>query len=425
MRKKIVSILLAVVSLLSVFSVSAAAATIERGIDVSQWQGVIDWEKVKPQIDFAIIRCAQGSDLQDTQWEANASACTELGIPFGVYLRSYALSDEDALKEAEFALKLLEKYNPSLPVYLDLEAEDGSDFERQSAADKLRHTKIFCEAIEAAGYRAGVYSNYYWWTTKLSDPGYDQWDRWLARWNCDSPGYSKPYSTWQYSSTGRIDGINGNVDLNYRCVDPSNEDEQINWPDLLHNCPGAAFTDMPKYGNWAHAGIDYCVSNNLIYGTSDTTFSPDAALTRGQFVAILWRHLDCPAPQGENPFTDLTMNYYRDAIAWAAENKIVYGIDATHFNPDSAITRQELTTMFYRYVGEYLKRDVSGNASITDFPDHSKVSNYAREAMTWGVSVRLISGNMIDGTVYLDPLGSATRAQAATMFMNLFETVLK
>lgn len=425
MRKKAISIILAVISLLSVFSVSASAATIQRGIDVSQWQGVIDWETVSTQIDFAIIRCAQGSDLQDTRWEANASACTRLGIPFGVYVRSYAMSDEDARKEAEFALTLLEKYQPSLPVYLDLEASDGDPFEQKSPADKLRHTKIFCEAIEAAGYRAGVYSNYYWWTTKLTDPAYDQWDRWIARWNCDSPGYSKPYSTWQYSSKGRIDGINGDVDLNYRCADPSSEEEKTNWPDLLHVCPGAAFTDMPKYGNWAHKGIDYCVTNNLMYGTDETTFSPNAALTRGQFVSILWRQLGCPAPKGANPFTDLTMKYYIDAITWAAENRIVYGTSDTTFDPNRAITRQELTTMLYRYVGEYLKRDVSGSADLSTFPDSNQVSNYAQSAMAWAKGVGLISGNKIGNTIYLDPLGSSTRAQAATIFMNLCETVLK
>ena len=419
MRKRAVSIILATLLLFSILPICASAATIQHGIDVSQWQGVIDWETVSTQIDFAILRCAQGSDLQDTQWEANASACTRLGIPFGVYVRSYAMSDEEARKEAEFALTLLEKYQPSLPVYLDLEASDGDPFEQKSPADKLRHTQIFCEAIEAAGYRAGVYSNYYWWTTKLTDPAYDQWDRWIARWNCDSPGYSKPYSTWQYASTGRIDGISGNVDLNYRCVDPSSEDEKTNWPDLLHICPGAAFTDMPQYHNWAHKGIDYCVENGLIYGTETTLFAPDEALTRGQFVAILWRQLGCPAPKGENPFTDLTQDYYKDAITWAAENKVVYGRSATTFDPDCAITRQELTTMFYRYVGGYLKQDVSGAADIRTFPDYSSVEDYAQAAMAWAKGVGLITGNEINGTIYLDPKGAATRAQAATMFMNL------
>ena len=189
--------------------------------------------------------------------------------------------------------------------------------------------------------------------------------------------------------------------------------------------PIELFDDTPSEGNWAYPGIDYCLNTGLIVGTSETTFSPEEALTRGQFVTILWRQLGCPAPQGANPFTDLTMDYYKDAITWAAENKVVYGRSATTFDPDCAITRQELTTMFYRYVGGYLKQDVSGAADIRTFPDYSSVADYAQAAMAWAKGVGLITGNEIGGTIYLDPLGAATRAQAATMFMNLCEKVLK
>ena len=187
--------------------------------------------------------------------------------------------------------------------------------------------------------------------------------------------------------------------------------------------PTTVFTDVAH--DWAYPGIEYCYNHGLMAGMTNTTFEPNSALTRGQFVAILWRQLGCPAPQGANPFTDLTMDYYKDAITWAAENKVVYGTDETTFEPDRAITRQELTTMFYRYVGEYLKQDVSGAADISTFPDYGSVASYAQAAMAWAKGVGLITGNEINGTIYLDPLGAATRAQAATMFMNLCEKVLK
>ena len=187
--------------------------------------------------------------------------------------------------------------------------------------------------------------------------------------------------------------------------------------------PTTVFTDVSH--DWAYPGIEYCYNHGLMAGMTNTTFEPNSALTRGQFVAILWRQLGCPAPQGANPFTDLTMDYYRDAITWAAENKVVYGTSETTFEPDCAITRQDLTTMFYRYVGEYLKQDVSGAADIRTFPDYSSVADYAQAAMAWAKGVGLITGNEIGSTIYLDPLGAATRAQAATMFMNLCEKVLK
>lgn len=114
--------------------------------------------------------------------------------------------------EAQHVLRLLQGHTPQLPVYLDL--EDSVISSNCSAADILRHTTIFCNTIQAAGYRAGVYANRNWWTTLLTDAAYDQWERWIAVW-ADQTNYNKPYQMWQYSSKGQISGISGNVDLDY------------------------------------------------------------------------------------------------------------------------------------------------------------------------------------------------------------------
>lgn len=189
-----------------------------KGIDVSHNQGTIDWETVKDNVDFVIIRCGYGINetrYDDTQWKRNADACTRLGIPFGVYLYSYAETDDEARSEAAHALRLLSGYKPSLPVYLDLEDEKYIA-PNCTNAQILSHATIFCEAMEAAGYRAGVYANRYWWTTKLTSSDYDRWDRWVAVYGpTDSPGYNKSYSCWQYSKTGSVGGISGYVDLDY------------------------------------------------------------------------------------------------------------------------------------------------------------------------------------------------------------------
>ena len=234
-----------------------------------------------------------------------------------------------------------------------------------------------------------------------------------AFWECSnliSVCYGGSAEQWPYIEFGEFNDPLTGANIYY-----NHSSDQID--------PTTVFTDVSH--DWAYPGIEYCYNHGLIVGTSETTFSPEEALTRGQFVAILWRQLGCPAPKGENPFTDLTQDYYKDAITWAAENKVVYGRSATTFDPDCAITRQELTTMFYRYVGGYLKQDVSGAADISTFPDYSSVADYAQAAMAWAKGVGLITGNKIGGTIYLDPLGAATRAQAATMFMNLCEKVLK
>ena len=185
------------------------------GIDVSHHQGSINWDVVAPQIDFAILRCGYGDDLlnqDDKQWKANADACTRLGIPFGVYIYSYALTDEQAISEAEHVLRLLEGYSPTLPIYLDL--EDETILKNCSHDDILRHAILFCNRIKEAGYTPGVYANYNWWTNHLTALYYDEWSRWIARY-ASSTGYDKPYDMWQYTSSGSVAGISGNVDLNY------------------------------------------------------------------------------------------------------------------------------------------------------------------------------------------------------------------
>ena len=177
-------------------------------IDVSRWQGKIDWEKVKPQIDGAILRCGYGSDLtkqDDEQFKRNADECTRLGIPFGVYLYSYAKTVEQAKSEAAHVLRLIKGYKLSYPVYLDLE-ENGTQ------AGAIERANIFGDIIEKAGYWCGVYANLNWWENHLK--GLDRFTKWVAQYNakCDFKGSN--LDIWQYSSKGKVDGIKGNVDMN-------------------------------------------------------------------------------------------------------------------------------------------------------------------------------------------------------------------
>ena len=177
-------------------------------IDVSEHQGKINWEKVKPQIDGAILRCGYGMDIEkqdDTYFKRNADECTRLGIPFGVYLYSYADNNEKAKSEAAHVLRLIKSYKLSYPVYLDLE-ESGT----QNGA--IERANIFGEIIEKAGYWCGVYANLNWWNNYLK--GLERFTKWVAQYNktCDYKG--NHLDIWQYSSKGKVDGISGNVDMN-------------------------------------------------------------------------------------------------------------------------------------------------------------------------------------------------------------------
>ncbi|MCD8341820.1 MAG: hypothetical protein LUC87_06665, partial [Clostridiales bacterium] len=198
-----------------VSSDATASDSVAFGIDVSKWQGDIDWDSARSSISFAIIRCGYGSNLtshDDSKFEQNVEACERLGIPYGVYLYSYATTTTEAKSEANHVLRLLEGHTPSLPVYLDL--EDSSITSACTNAQILAMAKVFCNAIENAGYEAGIYANKNWWTTYLTSSTYDQWDRWVAQWS-SSCTYSGSYTYWQYSDEGTVSGISGDVDCNY------------------------------------------------------------------------------------------------------------------------------------------------------------------------------------------------------------------
>lgn len=199
----------------SIYRSTMSKTPTAHGIDVSHHQGNINWDTVAQYIDFAILRCGFGDNLtnqDDEKWRANAEACTRLGIPFGVYIYSYALTDDQAVSEAEHVIRLLNGYHPTLPVFLDL--EDSKTTGTLTNADILRHTKIFCNRIQAAGYTPGVYSMLSWWSSKLASGEYDQWPRWVAQFS-SSDTYGGDHLIWQHSETGSVAGISGNVDLDY------------------------------------------------------------------------------------------------------------------------------------------------------------------------------------------------------------------
>jgi len=190
-------------------------------------------------------------------------------------------------------------------------------------------------------------------------------------------------------------------------------------------CPGYAFRDMPAPDTWAHAGLDYCIYSGYINGLSATTVDPSGTCTRAQLVCILYRIQGEPkVVEGYElaklraPFDDVPRGqWYTNAILWAKLTGIVNGTSATTFDPSGQITREQLAAILYRYTAKYAP-DATGNAaSLADYPDAGSVSAYARDAMAWAVGNGLIKGLPHDKTDYLEPGGSTTRAQVATILM--------
>lgn len=177
--------------------------------------------------------------------------------------------------------------------------------------------------------------------------------------------------------------------------------------------PMSRFTDVPR--DWAQPFITGAVAEGIMNGTGEHTFQPDASLTRAMVVTILWRLCGEPKAEKASGFADLTQTWYLDAIAWAQENKIVNGMDDTHFAPDRAVSRQDFVTILYRYVqGTDLELSYE---SLDRFSDRTAVSSYAVDPMRWAVCSGVISGIPAGNQLSLEPERTATRAQAAKMFL--------
>ena len=185
------------------------------------------------------------------------------------------------------------------------------------------------------------------------------------------------------------------------------------------------FTDVEK--NWAYPGIQYCVTHGIMGGMGDGTFAPTGTTTRAQIVQILYNLEGTPAVSGMTPFTDLTANWYKPAILWAYQNNVVAGTSPTTFDPDQPVTREQIAVILTQYMFHVLKMNRTWTpADLSTFPDGAQVSGWAKEAMQDAVALGLINGTKApDGKVYLDPQGSAARQQVATILMNFCQNVKK
>ncbi len=207
-----------------------------KGIDVSKYQGDINFKKVKDAgVQFAIIRIGYGQyeSQKDEKFEANYEGFRNQGIPVGVYLYSYAKSVNDAKKEANTVLKWLNGRELNLPVYYDIEDKSQINLGKKILTDMCI---AFCEVIEKAGYWAGIYANKYFFTTYLDyEKLGERYTCWVAQYN-DTNTYKGRYDMWQYTSSGKVNGISGNVDMDilYRDIFESrgNKDDKEDLPNL-------------------------------------------------------------------------------------------------------------------------------------------------------------------------------------------------
>ena len=184
------------------------------------------------------------------------------------------------------------------------------------------------------------------------------------------------------------------------------------------------FTDVSH--SWADDGIQYCVTHQLMSGIGNDLFGPKLTTTRAQIVQILYNLEGEPKVSGKTPFTDLTNDWYQDAVLWAYQTGVVAGTSSTTFEPDLPVTREQIAVILMEYMTRVLKLERTWTpADLSTFPDAGSVSDWAKDAMADAVGLGLISGASNGGQTYLEPQGSATREQVATILMEFCKNVKK
>ena len=219
--------------------------------------------------------------------------------------------------------------------------------------------------------------------------------------------------------------VNGNVHPAGEVVTSSiDQSFKATWKDKAEVDVTEMFTDVTK--NWAYPGIQYCVTHQLMSGVGGNLFAPKMTTTRAQIVQILYNLEGEPKVSGTTPFTDLTQNWYKDAVLWAYQTGVVVGTSATTFAPDRPVTREQIAVILMEYMTRVLKLERTWTpADLSVFPDAGSVSGWAKDALADAVALGLISGASNGGQTLLEPQGSATREQVATILMNFCQNVKK
>lgn len=183
-----------------------------KGIDVSEWQGFVDWSKVKmTDTKFAILRAGYGREIsqKDKQFENNYKGCKAVGMPCGVYWYNYAVTPEEAKKEAAVCLEILKGKQFEYPIYYDVEEQKTLALGKDKVSAII---KAFCEELEKAGYFVGLYMSASPLNAYVSEDVKRRYVIWVAHYGVSKPSYNGSYGIWQNSSTGKVNGISGNVD---------------------------------------------------------------------------------------------------------------------------------------------------------------------------------------------------------------------
>lgn len=247
------------------------------GIDVSGWNGSIDWAKAKQSIDFAVIKIGNvyqyDSMSLESTFKANVAGCEKVGLPYGLYLYTYVQSPG---RMREVMTKVMSEVrnvckNISMPIYLDIEEQAVV---RGGNANTLAMCKVFAESVKANGFTPGIYSSTYWYETYLTSDWYQTLNIWCADWSSRC-SYGKRYDMWQYSEGGRVPGIVGNVDHNIAYFDFAGDKHELTNDEQIYTVrDGDTWDSVGKLYGMNHGGVYLLEYNNYATASKELAQKP-------------------------------------------------------------------------------------------------------------------------------------------------------
>ena len=413
---------------------------VNRGVDLSTWNGDVDWMVLSGQIDFAILRVGytgNGSSFalaKDARFDANAAGCEAYNVPYGIYWYAGAKTQEQAIQEAEAVIEYLglmsgSGHIPRLPVFYDV--EENNNILKLTDTELRTVITAFCSTIENFGLKAGVYASRSIWASRMTNNStYGQWARWVAQWESSSMTAPAGGHVWQYACDGKVPGVNGNVDLDYWLGEVGStahpcsavveapgclETGTLNCSCITSSCGETFKYEIPALGHnyvngyctrcginqdvferfedvepnkWYSDALVWAVENGITAGTSDNTFSPKQTCPREQAVTFLWKASGSPeATETECPFEGVTEDrYYYNAILWAVENGVTSGVSETSFGVGWNCTRAQVVAFLYAAAGRPEVADAEN-----PFVDVN-ADDYYYNAVLWAVQNGITSG---------------------------------
>ena len=385
-----------VLSLL-VLPVSVQAVVYE-GLDVSVWQGEIDFSQVKAAGKEIVYIRAGYNMSEDSRFRENAENARRAGMKVGFYFFVTAASPAQAREQAAYFAELIREH--------PYDCRPAVDFEQYGSLSKKELNEIalaFAETLEEKTGKVPVFYTNASSAARIWEPELTRYPLWIADYGPKEPttlGHWRQWAGFQYEDNGQVPGIAGRVDL-----DRFTEDV------LLEQRRDTPFLDVPPQAWYAEGVIDL-FEKGVLQGVSPDRFGPNHLAQRAAVVTVLYRLAGEPSVSGSTGFSDVPVGtWYEKAVRWAERSGITRGASPGRFLPAYGVSRQALATFLYRY-GEYSGRDVKKRDDLQNYADRFQVASWAEEAVQWAVAEGILRGT---GRGTLAPQATADRAQMAVM----------